>query len=195
MGWVTRTGNKIKTWFGRARQDEQFIPLEEGIPRKALSGGQQQKVALLRGLMKDSEIQLMDKITASLDSQSVTQIMQALEQCRGQKTRIMISHNLKEIKDSDKIMVLDKGKVIAQGTHDFLLQTCGLYQQLWKAYNTLTSTPKMMQGLGGSMPVDALEPVLMPDAGARDEFKVEGGATERFESAGDYVPPTQSVVI
>jgi ABC-type multidrug transport system ATPase subunit len=139
--------------------------------------------------MKNSEIHLMDEITASLDSQSATQILQALKQCLGKRTRLMISHKLSEVKDFDLIIVLDDGKVIAQGTHDFLLQTCLLYQQLWQSSNNFTSTPKMLQSLGGPGHMDALEPVLMPSVGDELEFKIEDRAKETHELVKNYEPP------
>lgn len=165
------------------------LDTDVGEDGKALSGGQQQKVALLRGLMKNSEIHLMDEITASLDSQSATQILRALEEWPEQRTRLMISHKLSEVKDSDLIIVLDEGKVIAQGRHDFLLETCSLYQQLWTANNTLTSTSKILQSLGGSVHVEALEPELMPYERDGVEFKVNDRTEPVYESDRTYEPP------
>ena len=136
---------------------------------KALSGGQQQKVAILRGLLKKSSIRLLDEITAPFDSKSATEVLQSIQQaCKG-ITSLMITHKLTEAQYVDKILVIDEGKVIAQGTHNELLAHCELYQELWNAYtsqdaekrsqteevpvSTSSSTKKIMENLGGVAPV------------------------------------------
>jgi ABC-type multidrug transport system fused ATPase/permease subunit len=104
---------------------------EEG---NTLSGGQQQKVAVLRGLLKNSPIRLLDEITASFDSQSATQLLQSILRTSEKITTLMITHKLTEAKLADLIIVLEKGKVIAQGPHAVLVESCPLYQELWNAY-------------------------------------------------------------
>lgn len=123
---------------------------EEG---KTISGGQQQKVAILRGLIKKSPIRLLDEITASLDSGSANEVLQGINNNSEGKTTLMITHKLTEAKTADDIIVLDEGRVIAQGTHQELLESCILYQQLWQSNNhqpePSSSTTRVLLALGG----------------------------------------------
>lgn len=105
---------------------------EEG---KALSGGQQQKVALLRGLLKECPIYLFDEITAPFDNESAKQVLRGLSGALASATCLMVTHKLSELPGLDKIFVLEGGKVVAQGTHAQLLASCVLYQQLWTAHD------------------------------------------------------------
>ncbi len=105
---------------------------EEG---KELSGGEQYKVAILRGLMKQAPIRLLDEITGALDSLSATQILTGMDTSLQNTTRIMITHKLLEAQDADVIIVLEQGVAIAQGTHAELLNDCPLYQDLWNEQN------------------------------------------------------------
>jgi ABC-type multidrug transport system ATPase subunit len=106
---------------------------EEG---KALSGGQQQKVAILRGLLKKAPIRLLDEITAPFDSQSASHMLESMQETSEGITTLMVTHKLTEAQSVDQIIVLDKGRVMAQGQHHDLLKTCPLYQKLWNAYTT-----------------------------------------------------------
>ena len=119
---------------------------------KALSGGQQQKVSILRALFKKGAIRLLDEITAPFDSQSATQVLQSMHATNAgvTSTSLMITHKLTEAQSVDKIIVLATGSVVAEGTHTELLASCPLYQKLWKAYSTQlasSSTGTMMSVL------------------------------------------------
>ncbi len=117
---------------------------------KALSGGQQQKVSILRALFKKGAIRLLDEITAPFDSQSATQVLQSMHATNAGVTSLMITHKLTEAQSVDKIIVLATGSVVAEGTHTELLASCPLYQKLWKAYSTQlasSSTGTMMSVL------------------------------------------------
>ena len=117
-----------------------------GDAGKALSGGQQQKVAILRGLFKPSAIRLLDEVTASLDSQSAAQTLRKVNYELRNMTTLMISHKLSELEFVDQIIVLDQGRVSAQGTHNQLMSTCGLYQKLWYASLKKDSQQKVQKG-------------------------------------------------
>ncbi|MCH8010774.1 MAG: ABC transporter ATP-binding protein/permease [Candidatus Marinimicrobia bacterium] len=102
-----------------------------------LSGGEKQRVAIARMLLKDPPILLFDEATASLDSKSERRIQDAIKSVSQKgKTTIVIAHRLSTIVDFDKIVVLDQGKVIEEGTHEELLKTCGAYQKLWRLQNS-----------------------------------------------------------
>lgn len=101
-----------------------------------LSGGEKQRVAIARMLLKDPPILLFDEATSSLDSKSEKMIQEAIKNIsQGGRTTIVIAHRLSTIVDFDKIIVMDKGEVIEEGTHKELLESCGTYQKLWSIQN------------------------------------------------------------
>ena len=102
-----------------------------------LSGGQQQKVAILRGLMRKRSILLFDEVTASMDNEAAAEVLQTIKAATEGVPSVMITHNLNQARefasrDTDKIVVIHKGNVIAQGKHDELLKTCEIYGDLWR---------------------------------------------------------------
>ena len=97
-----------------------------------LSGGQRQKIALARVLLKDAPILILDEATSALDSKSEQIIQEHLEQVMKDRTVIAIAHRLSTIAHMDKILVIDKGRIVQCGTHEQLLQETGLYQELWQ---------------------------------------------------------------
>lgn len=111
--------------------DKQGLDVSTGEGGKALSGGQQQKVAILRGFMKKAPIRLLDEITAALDARSAKEVLKGVKALSKATTTLVITHKLQEVIDADKIIVLDKGCVIAEGKHSELLESCELYKQLW----------------------------------------------------------------
>lgn len=99
----------------------------------SLSGGERQKIAIARALYKEPEILILDEATSSLDNLSELHIKQVLcEFARKGKTVIIIAHRLTTVKNADKIIVLDKGKIMESGTHQELYKAKGLYYYLWQ---------------------------------------------------------------
>ncbi len=136
----TATLDDIKKVCQKACIDE-FI---ESLPDKydtiigeggvTLSGGQKQRLAIARALLKKSEIILFDEATSALDNETQKYIKQAINNIKGEKTILIIAHRLSTIVDADKIIVIEEGKKVGEGTHKELLLNNKVYKQLYKTY-------------------------------------------------------------
>ena len=102
---------------------------EKGVK---LSGGQRQRVAIARAILKNSPILILDEATSALDSESEDYIQKAMKKLMKGKTVIAIAHRLSTLKEMDRIIVLDKGKIVEQGKIEDLLKSGGQFQHLWE---------------------------------------------------------------
>lgn len=131
------SADDIKAAARQAHAEEFILKMPQGYDTelaesgKNLSGGQQQRLAIARALVKKAPILVMDEATSSLDTVSEYHIKSAIKQLRGQVTQIIIAHRLSTIEDADKIIYLEKGEKIAEGTRDELLQSCPGFRQMW----------------------------------------------------------------
>lgn len=96
-----------------------------------LSGGQRQRVAVARAILKDAPILLLDEATSALDSESEKYIQKSLQKLIKGRTTVVVAHRLSTIQNMDRILVIEKGRVVDSGSHRELLSSSPLYQKLW----------------------------------------------------------------
>ncbi|MBO6506722.1 MAG: ATP-binding cassette domain-containing protein [Kordiimonadaceae bacterium] len=95
-----------------------------------LSGGQRQRIAIARAILRDAPILLLDEATSALDAESELKVQSALETLMEGRTTLVIAHRLATVKKADRIIVLDEGQIVAEGTHEELVKAGGLYKRL-----------------------------------------------------------------
>ena len=141
---------KIENAAKRAYADEFISQMPERYDSlvaeagQNLSGGQQQRLAIARALVKEAPILILDEATSSLDALSELRIKNAIADLHGQVTQILIAHRLSTIEHADRILFLDKGVKIAEGTKQELLETCEPFRLMWEAlYHTEKAIEKV----------------------------------------------------
>jgi ATP-binding cassette subfamily B protein len=120
----------LDTFISQLPEGHQTKVGERGLK---LSGGEKQRVAIARTILKCAPILVFDEATSSLDSKSERAILAALRVVAQGHTSLVIAHRLSTIIDADKIVVLDQGRVVEQGTHEQLLEQGSHYAELWFA--------------------------------------------------------------
>jgi len=121
-----------------AHVDEFVSQLEDGYETMIgergvrLSGGQRQRISIARALFRDAPILVLDEATSSLDSESERLVQVALSNLMENRTTFVIAHRLSTVKNADRIVVLDKGRIVETGTHESLLASSGLYRKYYE---------------------------------------------------------------
>jgi ABC-type multidrug transport system fused ATPase/permease subunit len=148
------TDEEVALAARRAHAHEFIAELENGYKTMVgergikLSGGQRQRIAIARAILKDAPILLLDEATSALDSHSEHIIQAAMREAMAGKTVIAIAHRLSTVMDMDRLIVLDRGFIVADGSHSQLLAQGGLYAELWRKQS------------GGFNPVARPAPIL-----------------------------------
>jgi len=139
FGKPTASDVEIRKAAKMAYVDEFSNGLKDGLstvvgPRgSTLSGGQRQRISIARAFLRNSPLLLLDEPTSALDSKSERLIQKSLSNLSMFSTTITIAHRLSTIVESDKVLILDEGKIVGEGTHDKLLQENTLYFNLFKS--------------------------------------------------------------
>ena len=125
----------------KAARCEEFIKnLENGWNTSAgeagnkLSGGEKQRISIARAILKDAPVVILDEATAFTDPENEEQLQHSIGQLAKGKSLLVIAHRLSTIQNADKIVLIEKGKITAKGTHHELLESCPLYNKMWQAH-------------------------------------------------------------
>ena len=94
-----------------------------------LSGGERQRISIARAMLKDAPIVILDEATANVDPENEKELVEAVDALTKEKTIIMIEHRLKTVRKTDQIVVVDKGRIVQQGTHNQLMKQEGIYKR------------------------------------------------------------------
>jgi ATP-binding cassette subfamily B protein/subfamily B ATP-binding cassette protein MsbA len=141
FGAADATPERIREAARRAEAEEFILKMPNGYDSvigedgMTLSGGQRQRLALARALLRNTPIVVLDEPTSSLDLRTETFVWRNVEQLLAARTAIVIAHRLSTARMADRIVVLEDGAVVEQGTHDELLKLHGVYHQLWQRHN------------------------------------------------------------
>ena len=134
MGKKDATRQEIMEALKNAQCDDIIEKLPDGIDTVIgskgtyLSGGEAQRIAIARAMLKNSPILILDEATAFADPDNEAKVQAAFERLSQGKTVIMIAHRLKTVRHADQIVVVDKGRIVQQGTHEQLMKQEGIYK-------------------------------------------------------------------
>lgn len=135
-GQPSATDDEVMAAAKAAFADEFITRLPEGYSSflgengVRLSGGQKQRIVIARAILNNPDLLLLDEATSALDAESEFQVQQALDNLTRERTTLVIAHRLATVRNSDRIVVLSEGGIVAEGTHDILLSNSPLYQRL-----------------------------------------------------------------
>jgi ABC-type multidrug transport system fused ATPase/permease subunit len=137
-GRLDASRDEIRRAAVAAHADEFISRLERGYDDEigetgsGLSGGERQRMSIARAVLKDAPILILDEPTSSLDAISEEIVFTALRKLRAGRTTIVIAHRLSTVRDADRILVLDRGRIVASGRHEEILEASDLYRRMWQ---------------------------------------------------------------
>ena len=120
-----------------------------------LSGGQKQRIAISRAILRNAQVLLLDEATSALDAESEIAVQAAVEEMSKHRTTLVIAHRLATVRNADRILVFDKGRIVDEGTHESLVAKGGLYARL--ARLQFTEGVPMSKSIGSGNERDAAE--------------------------------------
>lgn len=138
FGWPDASDDEIESAARLAHAHEYITYMPDGYSTHVgergctLSGGQRQRIAIARAILKNPRILILDEATSQIDNESERLIQEALNNLFRDRTALIIAHRLSTVMQADNIMVLDEGKIVMQGRHQYLLDKCGLYRGLYQ---------------------------------------------------------------
>jgi ATP-binding cassette subfamily B protein len=137
-GTFDATDDEVEAAARKAQAHEFIAELPEGYDTRVgergvkLSGGQRQRVAIARTILDDPEVMLFDEATSAVDTETELLIQRSIDELAADRTTFVVAHRLSTVRDADVVLVVDDGEVVERGTHDDLLESDGLYANLWR---------------------------------------------------------------
>ena len=138
FGKMEATHEEVVEAAKRACCHDFIMALPEGYQTRigeggaSLSGGEKQRISIARALIKDADIVIFDEATANVDPENEDRLQSAMEELTRDKTVIMIAHRLKTVRNAEKILVLNEGRIVQEGKHEDLIREKGIYAQFVK---------------------------------------------------------------
>lgn len=148
FGTEGKSEEEIRVAAGLAGADDFIMKLPEGYATPigehgaSLSGGQKQRIAIARAFLREAPLLLLDEATSALDNEAESLVQRSLDVLMQKRTTLVIAHRLSTILDADRILVMDKGRIVEEGTHKSLLEQQGLYAKLYRIQFQESDMPK-----------------------------------------------------